>query len=110
MNENPGVLPSFGVTKAARCLSDPDASIRYVKGRDALIDERSKSSSELAIESVIATPSAKAEGVGGANPQRLGQMLFLVLSAFDIKNPVKPEQVFNASFLPPKSERMIFPK
>ena len=114
VKEKPEAIRAFlrAFTKATRdVLADPDASIRYVKERDALIDEAlEKRRLRLAIDSVIATPSAKAEGFGGANPQRLGQMLFQVLSAFDIKNPVKPEQVFNASFLPPKSERMIFPK
>jgi NitT/TauT family transport system substrate-binding protein len=92
-------------------LADPDASIKYVKERDALVDETlEKRRLKLAIESVIATPSAKSEGFGGVTQQRLSDMVTQVSSAFDLKNPVKPEQVFNASFLPSKQERMVFGK
>jgi len=27
-----------------------------------------------------------------------------------VKNPVKPEAVFNGSLLPPQADRMVFPK
>jgi NitT/TauT family transport system substrate-binding protein len=105
-----GFLRAF--TKAARdVLADPDASIRYVKERDALIDEAlEKRRLRLAIESVIATPTAKADGIGGVTTKRLEDMVTQVGSAFELKNPVKAEQVFDASFLPPRQERMIFAK
>jgi hypothetical protein len=37
-------------------------------------------------------------------------MVTQVSAAFDLKNPVKPEQVWNGSFLPAKADRMVFPK
>jgi len=59
-------------TKAVRdVVADPDGSIRYVKERDALIDEAlEKRRLRLAIDSVIATPNAKANGIGGVAPAR----------------------------------------
>jgi NitT/TauT family transport system substrate-binding protein len=105
-----GFLRAFA--KAARdVLADPDGAIKYVKERDALIDEAlEKRRLRLAIESVIATPSAKSDGIGGVTTRRLNDMVAQVSAAFDLKNPVKPEQVFNASFLPSKQERMVFGK
>ena len=103
-----GFLRAF--TKATRdVLADPDGSIKYVKDRDALIDEAlEKRRLKLAIESVIATPSARSEGIGGVTAQRLSDMVSQVSSAFELKHPVKPEQVFNPSFLPSRQERMVF--
>jgi NitT/TauT family transport system substrate-binding protein len=114
VKERPEAIRAFlrAFTRAARdVLADPDGSIKFVKDRDALIDEAlEKRRLRLAIESVIATPTAKADGMGGVVPARLNEMITQVSSAFDLKNPVKPEQVFNGTFLPPKPERMIFAK
>ncbi|HVE48586.1 MAG TPA: ABC transporter substrate-binding protein [Casimicrobiaceae bacterium] len=105
-----GFLRAF--TRAARdVIADPDASIKVVKERDALIDEAlEKRRLRLAIDSVIATPTAKADGIGGVTQQRLADMVTQVASAFELKNPVKPEQVWNPSFLPAKADRMVFGK
>ena len=79
--------------------------------RDALIDEAlEKRRMRLAISSAIATPTAKADGIGDVRSQRLAYMVTQVSSAFELKNPVKPEQVWNGSYLPPKADRMVFPK
>ena len=114
VKEKPEAIRAFlrAFAKGVRdVLADPDASIKYVKERDALIDEAlEKRRLKLAIESVIATPAAKADGLGGVNPARLADMVTQVSSAFDLKNPVKAETIFNAAFLPPKAERMVFPK
>jgi NitT/TauT family transport system substrate-binding protein len=92
-------------------LSDPDASIKYVKERDALVDETlEKRRMRLAIDTVIATPTAKADGVGGVQSARLNDMVTQVSSAFDLKNPVKPDAIWSDAYLPAKAERMIVPK
>lgn len=105
-----GFLRAF--TKAARdVLADPDASIKVVKERDALIDEAlEKRRLRLAIDSVIATPTAKADGLGAVQPARMADMVTQVGSAFQLKNPVTVEQVWNGSFLPAKADRMVFGK
>jgi NitT/TauT family transport system substrate-binding protein len=114
LKEKPEAVRGFlrAMTRALRdVLADPDASIRYVKERDALIDEAlEKRRMRLAISSAIATPTAKADGIGDVRPQRLADMVAQVSAAFEIKNPVKAEQVWNGSFLPPKADRMVFPK
>jgi len=114
LKERPDAVKGFlrAFAKGVRdVLADPDAAIRYVKERDALIDEAlEKRRLKLAIESVIATPEAKADGIGGASPARLADMVTQVAAAFDLKNPVKAEAIFSTAFLPAKAERMVFPK
>ena len=114
LKEKPEAVRGFlrAMTKGIRdVLADPDGSIRYVKERDALIDEAlEKRRMRLAIDSAIATPIAKADGIGGVQAARLADMVTQVSAAFDLKNPVKPEQVWNGTFLPPKADRMVVPK
>ena len=114
MKDKPEAVRGFlrAMTKGIRdVLADPDGSIKFVKERDALIDEAlEKRRMRLAIDSAIATPIAKADGIGGVQPARLADMVTQVSAAFDLKNPVKPEQVWNGTFLPPKADRMVVPK
>jgi NitT/TauT family transport system substrate-binding protein len=92
-------------------LADPDGSIRYVKERDALIDDAlEKRRMRLALDSVVITQEAKANGLGDVTPARLADMVTQVSQAFEIKNPVKPESVWTGAYLPAKAERMVFPK
>ncbi len=114
LKEKPEAVRGFlrAMTKGLRdVLADPDASIRYVKERDALIDEAlEKRRMRLAISSAIVTPTTKAEGVGDVKPARLANMVVQVSEAFGLKSQVKPEQVWNGSYLPPRADRMIVPK
>ena len=112
LKEKPEAVRAFlrAFTKGVKdVLADPDGSIKYVKERDALIDDAlEKRRMKLAIDSVIATPTAKADGIGGVTTQRLNDMVGQVSSAFDLKSPVKPEQVWNGTLLPAKNDRMVF--
>ena len=114
LKEKPEAVKAFlrAFTKGMKdVLADPDGSIRYVKERDALVDETlEKRRMRLAIGSVIATPEAKAAGIGDVTSARLTDMVTQVSSAFELKNPVKAEAVFSSAYLPPKADRMVFPK
>ena len=114
LKEKPEAVKAFlrAFTKGMKdVLADPDGSIKYVKERDALVDETlEKKRMKLAIESVIATPEAKRDGLGGVTQKRLDDMVTQVSSAFEVKNPVKPDAIFNSTYLPPKADRMVFGK
>ena len=114
LKEKPEVVKAFlrAFTRGMKdVLADPDGSIRYVKERDALVDEAlERRRMKLAIDSVIATPTAKSDGIGGVQPARLADMVTQVSSAFELKSPVTPHQVFDAGFMPAKADRMVFPK
>ncbi len=114
LKEKPEAVKAFlrAFTRGMKdVLADPDGSIKYVKERDALVDETlEKRRMKLAIESVIATPEAKANGVGGASKARMEDMMTQVSSAFELKTPVAADKVWNESFLPSQADRMVFPK
>jgi NitT/TauT family transport system substrate-binding protein len=114
LKEKPEAVKAFlrAFTRGMKdVLADPDASIKYVKERDALVDETlEKRRMRLAIDTVIATPTAKADGVGGVQSARLNDMVTQVSSAFDLKNPVKSDAIWSDAYLPAKTERMIVPK
>ena len=114
LREKPEAVRGFlrAMTKGVRdVLADPEGSIRYVKERDPLVDEAlEKRRMKLAIPGIVDTPIARADGLGDVRPQRLANMVTQVSQAFDIKNPVKPEQIWNGAYLPPKADRMVFPK
>ena len=114
LKEKPEVVRAFlrAFTKGARdLLADPDGAIRYVKERDALVDEAlERRRLRLAIETAIDTPVARRDGLGGVTKPRMDAMVTQVSSAFELKNPVRADQVFNDAFLPPKAERLVFGK
>ena len=114
LKEKPEAVKAFlrAFTKGMKdVLADPDGSIKYVKDRDALVDETlEKRRMKLAIESAIATPEAKKEGVGAVTTPRLTEMVNQVSTAFEVKNPVKPEAIFNSTYMPSKADSMVFGK
>ena len=114
LKEKPEAVKAFlrACTRGMKdVLADPDGSIRYVKERDALIDETlEKRRMKLALDSVIVTPEAKANGLGDVTPTRLADMVTQVSQAFEIKNPVKAEAIWSNAYLPAKADRMVFPK
>jgi NitT/TauT family transport system substrate-binding protein len=112
--ENPQAIAKFlrALSKGIRdVLADPDGAIRYVKERDALIDEAlERRRLKLAIDMVIATPEFKSNGIGAVNKVKLEDTVAQVVAAFDLKVTPNPDQIFNSSFLPSRSERQVFPK
>ena len=114
LKEKPEAVKAFlrAFTRGMKdVLADPDGSIRYVKERDALIDETlEKRRMKLALESVIVTPEAKANGLGDVTSARLADMVTQVSQAFEIKNPVKAEAIWSNAYLPAKVDRMVFAK
>lgn len=112
--KNPEAVRGFlrALTRATRdVIADPDGHIRYVKQRDGLIDEKLELRRlKLAIESSIATPDARADGFGDVSKPRLALMASQVATAFNTKDRIDPDRIFDASYLPSKAERDIFRK
>ncbi|WP_254275824.1 ABC transporter substrate-binding protein [Halomonas sp. 3H] len=112
--ENPEAVEGFlrAFNRAlAETLADPDGAIDYVLARDGLIDVAMETRRlKLAIESVIDTPDARANGVGAVDEARLANAIQLVAEAYDLPVVPTPAQVFNADYLPPREARMILPE
>lgn len=113
VKENPAAVKSFlsAFTKGAKeVMANPDASIDHVKQRDGIIStDLEKRRLRMAIDAVIASPDARAEGFGQVNPGRLALMASQVSDAFNTKTRVKPDEVWNGSFLPAKAELNVLP-
>jgi NitT/TauT family transport system substrate-binding protein len=106
--ENPGAARGFlrAINRAIKdVVANPDASIAYVKQRDPLITEAIELKRlKMAIE-FVDTPVARKDGLGVINKVRFDNTIERVVAAFNIKNQVSPDGIFNSSFLPPASER-----
>jgi NitT/TauT family transport system substrate-binding protein len=89
-------------------IAKPEEAITFVKKRDPLINEALELRRlKLCLDNFVNTPAVKASGLGALDRTRLAETTRLVLSAFNLKNPVDPALLFNPLFLPPAAERKI---
>lgn len=113
VRENPAAVKNFLAAfarGAKEVMANPDASIQYVKARDGIINEDlEKRRLRMAIDAVIASPDARAEGFGQVNPARLSLMASQVSDAFATKTRVKADEVWNGGMLPAKADLNILP-
>jgi len=113
VKENPAAIKAFlsAFAKGAKeVMANPDASIEYVKQRDGIINtDLEKRRLRMAIDAVIASPDARADGFGQVNPGRLSLMASQVSDAFNTKTRVQADEVWNGSFLPAKAELNVLP-
>ncbi|RDI25990.1 NitT/TauT family transport system substrate-binding protein [Pseudacidovorax intermedius] len=112
--EKPQVVKAFlsAFTKGAKeVIANPAVAIESVKARDGIIDTKLETRRlQLAIDTVINSPDARAEGFGNVVPARLALMASQVSDAYGTKTRVKPEAVWNGSVLPPAAELAILKK
>lgn len=114
IKENPQAVRAFlaAFTKGAKdVIADPAKAIEAVKARDGIINVALETRRlKLAIDTVINSPSARAEGFGKVEGPRLSLMASQVSDAFNTKTRVRAEDVWNGSFLPSDKELNILPK
>lgn len=112
IESNPDAVAAFlrAFTRGvADVLADPEAAIEYVHQRDPLIDRAVELRRlQLAIEGSIDTAGARELGLGAVDMERLTLSIEQVGDAFGLETLPSAEQVFNASFLPPVEQRMVF--
>jgi len=86
------------------------AAIEFVKARDGIINVPLEVRRlRLAIDTVINSPDARAEGFGQVKVPRLTLMASQVSDAFGTKTRVDPAVVWNGSFLPTAAELNVLP-
>jgi NitT/TauT family transport system substrate-binding protein len=112
--ENPQAVRAFlaaFVKGAKSVMADPDAAIAYVRARDGIINvDLERRRLRLAIDAVVASPDARAEGFGVVNPARLALMASQVSDAFGTRTRIDPQAVWTDAFLPSKAELDILPR
>jgi NitT/TauT family transport system substrate-binding protein len=113
IKENPAAIKAFlsAFAKGAKdVMAKPDVAIEYVKQRDGIINvELETRRLKMAIDAVIASPDARAEGFGQINGPRLSLMSSQVSDAFNTKTRVNPDAIWNGSFLPSTKELDVLP-
>ncbi len=114
IKENPAAVKAFlaAFTKGAKeVIANPAKAIESVKARDGIINTALETRRlKLAIDTVINSPDARAEGFGQLNAPRLALMASQVSDAFNTKSRINPDAVWNGSFLPSAKELDILPK
>jgi NitT/TauT family transport system substrate-binding protein len=113
IKENPEAVKAF-LAAFAKGMKDvignPAAAIETVKARDGIINTALETRRlQLAIDTVINSPSAREEGFGQVVPGRLSLMASQVSDAFNTKTRVNPDAVWNGSFLPSKAVLNVLP-
>jgi NitT/TauT family transport system substrate-binding protein len=113
IKENPEAVKAFlrAFTKGIKeVMANPDPSIDYVKARDGIINvDLEKRRLRMAIDAVVASPDARAEGFGQAVPGRLALMASQVSDAYGTKTRIDPTTVWNPAFLPTAAELNVLP-
>ncbi len=114
IKENPAAVKAFlsAFTKGAKdVIANPAKAIETVKARDGIINtELETRRLKLAIDTVINSSDARAEGFGQIKGPRLSLMASQVSDAFNTKTRVKVDDVWNGAFLPSTKELDILPK
>jgi NitT/TauT family transport system substrate-binding protein len=114
IKENPAAIKAFltAFTKGAKeVMADPAKAIEAVKARDGIINSELETRRlQLAINTVVNSADARAEGFGQVKTPRLSLMASQVSDAFNTKTRVKVEDIWNGSFLPSAKELDVLPK
>ena len=114
VRENPDAVRAFlkAFTKGAKeVMANPGAAIAHVKERDGIVNTALETRRlQLAIDTVINTADARAEGFGQVSPTRMALMASQVSDVYATKTRVHPEGVWNGKFLPPAAELDVLPE
>jgi len=113
IKENPAAIKAFLLATAKGmkdAMAKPADAIAYVKERDGIINtELETRRFQMAIDSAINSPDARAEGFGQVKAPRLALMASQVSDAFGTKTRVSSDAVWNASFLPSAADLNVLP-
>ncbi len=113
LKENPAAVKAFLLATAKgmkEVFAKPEATIDYVKQRDGIINVALETRRlQMAIDTAINSPDARAEGFGQALGPRLALMASQVSDAFNTKTRVNADTVWNGSFLPSAAELNVLP-
>ncbi|WP_438620746.1 ABC transporter substrate-binding protein [Neoaquamicrobium sediminum] len=108
---NPDAVKGFLKALAkgfADAVADPDAGVAAVMKRNEVLNadiERERLDMANALN--IKTPYVVENGFGGIDEAKLTQSIEYLKVSMGLKGAVGPGDVFDASYLPPKEERML---
>ena len=107
--ENPEAVRGFlrGFLHGLRdTIKDPAAAVESVlKRNDGARKEIELERLRIALNDNILTPEVKREGFGGIDPARFDRAIDQIALAYKFRSKPKPQDIFDASFLPPAEDR-----
>jgi NitT/TauT family transport system substrate-binding protein len=110
MHENPKAVAAFlraynqGLKET---IASPDQAIQYVQQREATVNLAVEISRLKALIQFIATPNARADGLGTGDRARIQRQSEDVARAFGLDKAPEADQIFTPAFLPPRAERSL---
>ena len=114
VRENPEAIRAFlkAFAKGAKeVMANPAASIAYVKERDGIVNPAMETRRlQLALDGVVNTSDARAEGFGQISATRMALMASQVSDVYATKTRVNPDLVWSGRFLSPVADLDVFPK
>ena len=87
-------------------LADPKTSVQALKRREPLAEEKTELERFTLLMPAIVTSRVKQQGLGAVDMPTLAKQIDYVAESVNLKEKPKAEQLFNASFLPPREERL----
>jgi NitT/TauT family transport system substrate-binding protein len=89
-------------------VADPDAAIALLAAQEPLINkEIEKRRLTYVTKTLIATPEAAEIGVGDIRDGRMSEAIATIVGSYELPRTPVVKDVFDRSFLPPKSERTL---
>jgi NitT/TauT family transport system substrate-binding protein len=86
--------------------ANPDEGIAAVAEREPLLDRKIEKLRMLyAFKTLMDTPEVKANGLGDVTDAKLASSIDLITKTFALPRRPESSEIFDRSFLPPKSER-----
>jgi NitT/TauT family transport system substrate-binding protein len=110
-NERPEAVKGLvrAINQAMReVLANPDAAIDLLAKKEPLLNREIEKQRLLYVaRTLIATPEAAELGAGDVKDARMNDAVDAIAAAFELPRKPAASDVFNRSFLPPKSERTL---
>jgi NitT/TauT family transport system substrate-binding protein len=110
MQENPKAVTAFlrAYNRGLReTIANPERALEYVVQREPTINVAAELRRLKALVLVIATPNARANGLGDGDKARIQRQAEDVAKAFGLDRVPEADQIFTPAFLPPRAERML---
>ena len=89
-------------------IKNPDAAIKSLISRNQIVAEATELQRlKMALDRNIVTTETKANGIGAVDMARLARSIDQIALTFDFKSKPKPEDIFDAQYLPARDQRSV---
>lgn len=111
LEENPEAVAGLvlAVTKATMEITkDQDVAVESIVAFDNLVNaELERARLEFALTKLMNHPETAETGIGGLVEERLARSIDLIVEGYGLDATPAASEIFDGSFLPPVSERML---